>query len=431
MNKTKRNSVIIITVLLVMLVALLASCTPDDGQSVISHKHTLERVAPKAATCTEDGNREYYYCSICNGTFADDEGRMVLSADRYIIPAKEHNVVKHSEKKASCSTTGVKEYYECRNCGLLFRDVDGMFQITAPATTPVTQHSLTKVEKKEPAGFAPGWEEHYACSNCSNLYKDAAALIKTTESEIKIAPDLSGFEYKIAFAPAANIESINGTNGANYISASYTTANGLPATQFTFAPGASYGMEVEAWIHSVVSQTMSNGINLRIPTFSGKERTLELTVTNNGNESISFRYYAESYGDKGGIEITVAPGETKDITFNVNPGSSIGCNYALKLLSNVTEETKVVINGFFHCEGEVNKISLYKNASVTEFKVGDKFSTKGLVVKAYGDQYDEVVISNYMTSIEEGYVFTAEDVGTHTVTVAYGEYTVTYDIVVK
>ena len=36
-----------------------------------------------------------------------------------------------------------------------------------------------------------------------------------------------------------------------------------------------------------------------------------------------------------------------------------------------------------------------------------------------------------MTSIEEGYVFTAEDVGTHTVTVAYGEYTVTYDIVVK
>ena len=51
-------------------------------------------------------------------------------------------------------------------------------------------------------------------------------------------------------------------------------------------------------------------------------------------------------------------------------------------------------------------------------------------VKANGDKYDEVVIANYMTSIEEGYVFTAQDVGKQAIIVAYGEYTVTYEITV-
>ena len=89
------------------------------------------------------------------------------------------------------------------------------------------------------------------------------------------------------------------------------------------------------------------------------------------------------------------------------------------------------MQGFFYCEGEVDGISLYKDAEKKTFKVGDKFSTDGLVVKAKGSSYDEVVIANYMTDIEEGYVFTAEDVGTKTVTVAYGEYTTTYEITIE
>ena len=36
-----------------------------------------------------------------------------------------------------------------------------------------------------------------------------------------------------------------------------------------------------------------------------------------------------------------------------------------------------------------------------------------------------------MTDLEQGYVFTAEDIGTKTVTVAYGEYTVSYEIEVS
>ena len=432
MNKTKRFFVVTLMVLIVVMIAMLAGCTPDGNKVGSSHVHQLTRVAPKAATCLEDGNREYYTCSGCDEIFADEDGTMTLSTEQYYIPAKGHKVASHGEKKATCSTLGIKEYFECRNCGTLFKDAEGMFAISAPVTAPMLNHQLTKVEEKAPIGFTPGYMEHYTCSNCDKIYKDAAALVETNREEIKIAPVLTGFEYKIAFTPAANIESINGTFGADYISAPSVTADdGLPATQYTFKAGTTAGKEVEAWIHSVVNQAMANGQNLRIPTFKDTARKLTLIVTNEGNQSISFRYYAENYGDKGGVDVTVAAGETKEFEFTVNPGSSIGCNYALKLLSDVVDETKVTMHGFFHCEGEVDRISIHSQADKKSFKVGESFSTDGLVIKAHGTNYDEVVIANYLTDVEEGYVFTADDIGTKTVTVAYGEYIVSYDITIS
>ena len=403
MNKTKRIFVAMAMVLITLMITMLAGCS---GQSGNSHVHTLTKVAPKAATCLEAGNREYYICSGCDETFADEEGIMPLSAEKYVISAKGHNVAKHGEKNATCSSEGTKEHYECRACGTLFRDAEGMFQIEEPAKAPILSHELTKVNAQAAVGFVPGWQEHYICANCDHLYKDAFGLEETTHDAIKIAPVLTDFEYKIAFTPAANIESINGTGGADYISAAYTTADGLPATQYTFKNGATSGMEVEAWIIHGINTAMANGQNLRVPTFSGTAREMEVIVRNDGGQSVSFRYYAENYGDKGGVDVTIAAGETKTFKFSVNPGGSIGCNYALKLLSNVSEETKVTMYGYFYCEGEVNSISLHKQASKTTFKVGEKFSTDGLVVKANGEKYDDVVIANYLTDIAEGYVFT-------------------------
>ena len=431
MNKTKRIFVALIMALVTLASTMFAGCSVGTNEQKPLHVHSLTKVTPKSATCLEDGNREYYVCSGCDGAFADAEGTVMLSTNQYIIPAKGHKILKHGEKKASCTSVGTKEHYECRNCGTLFRDANGMFEISEPGKTPVFSHSLTKVDKQEAVGFMPGWEEHYVCNNCDTLYKDAAGQIETTMEELKIAPALTDFEYKIAFTPAANIESINGTGGAEYISAEYTTAeNGLPATQYTLKAGAKANMEVEAWIHSVVSQTMANGQNLRIPTFNGVARKMEMIVKNDGAQDVSFRYYAENYGDKGGVDVRIAAGETKTVSFEVKPGASIGCNYAFKLLSDVAEETKLTMYGYFYCEGEVDSISLYREADKKNFKVGDSFTLAGMVVKAKGASYDEVVIANYMTDLEEGYVFTAEDIGTKTVTVAYGEYTTSYQITI-
>ena len=236
------------------------------------------------------------------------------------------------------------------------------------------------------------------------------------------------YEYKIAFTPAANLESINGTNGADYISAEYTSASdGMPATRFTLKAGATENMEVEAWINQAISVTKENGQNLRIPTFSGQKRALELIVTNEGGQPIKFYYYAENNGDGGGIIVEIAPGETKMVNFEVNPGKSIGCNYAFKLLNDVTEETTLTMHGYFYCRDELDGIEIWKEAECKTFTVGETFNREGLVIQALGEQYDDVIICNYTTNFDE-YVFTATDIGMKTVTVYFDELFVTYDI---
>ena len=429
MNKTKRVFVAAFMAVVCMMSAMFAGCSTSQPTVGVNpkHAHPLVKVEGKGATCTEEGNVEHYVCYECDKFFADEEGRKELTASE-VVKVKSHQILKHNEKSATCMTAGNRAYWECRWCHALFADAEGKVEISAPATLPKADHVITKVDAKEPSGYIAGWVEHYTCTNCQTLYKDAAGLQETTIEEVTVFGQ--EFDYKIAFTPAANIESING-NATAYISAAYTTAtDGMPATQYTFKAGATTGMEVEAWINSVVNQTMANGQNLRIPTFSGTARNLELIVTNDGGQSVSFRYYAENYGDKGGVDVTIAPGETKTVTFSVNPGSSIGCNYALKVLGNVNTETKITMHGYFACEGEVNGINIMKDASDKTFKVGESFSSDGLVVKANGTNYDEVIISNYMTNIAEGYVFTASDIGTKTVLVSFGELTTSYTVTV-
>lgn len=236
------------------------------------------------------------------------------------------------------------------------------------------------------------------------------------------------FQYKIAFTPAKNLESINGTSGAEYISAEYVSGiDGMPATKFSIQSGAASGMEVEAWINREIAYANENGLNLRIPTFSNAERFIELSVTNDGGQEISFYYYAENYGDRGGVNITIVPGETKTFDFKVNPGLSVGCNYAFRLLSDVSVDTSLTMQGYFYCKGELSGIEILKEANLKSFTVGETFDSDGLVIRALGDNYDEVVISNYTTDLD-GYTFSLADVGTKTVTVYFNDFSVTYDI---
>lgn len=86
--------------------------------------------------------------------------------------------------------------------------------------------------------------------------------------------------------------------------------------------------------------------------------------------------------------------------------------------------------GYFDCTDEIESISILQQATKKTFKLGDKFTAKGLVVKANGSNYDDVVIANYAIGIEEGYEFTSANVGTKTVMIKFGKYNVTYDIMI-
>ena len=67
------------------------------AQEVVSTiAHTLTHTAEKAVTCTEDGNYEYWTCSVCNKLFRDAEATQETTANDVNIPATgNHTYVNH------------------------------------------------------------------------------------------------------------------------------------------------------------------------------------------------------------------------------------------------------------------------------------------------------------------------------------------------
>lgn len=86
--------------------------------------HTLgEKVTEKAATCTEDGNIEYYECSVCKGKFADSTG--MHPVDNIVIPALGHTISENVtyKQKPTCTKAGIATY-TCGRCGASQNDVN-------------------------------------------------------------------------------------------------------------------------------------------------------------------------------------------------------------------------------------------------------------------------------------------------------------------
>ena len=80
------------------------------------HTHTMTATAAKAATCTENGNIAYWYCSSCKKYFTDKNGNNVVSQADTVIKAKGHAIVIDAAVDPTYETTGLTEGSHCSTC---------------------------------------------------------------------------------------------------------------------------------------------------------------------------------------------------------------------------------------------------------------------------------------------------------------------------
>ena len=80
------------------------------------HTHTMTATAAKAATCTENGNIAYWYCSSCEKYFTDKDGNNVVSQADTVIKAKGHTIVIDAAVDPTYETTGLTEGSHCSTC---------------------------------------------------------------------------------------------------------------------------------------------------------------------------------------------------------------------------------------------------------------------------------------------------------------------------
>ncbi|MBE7086464.1 MAG: hypothetical protein E7366_04860 [Clostridiales bacterium] len=97
-----------------------ASCnmggTGGNGVGSGICSHSLVYSPEKAATCTNEGKKEYWRCEICNGIFNKKTADVKIDPESMIIPATGHTPVTDEAIAPTQNTTGLKEGSHCSVC---------------------------------------------------------------------------------------------------------------------------------------------------------------------------------------------------------------------------------------------------------------------------------------------------------------------------
>ena len=158
-----------------------------------TNQHLLTKTEAKDATCSESGNKEYWTCEHCGKYFLSDdtnpETAKAIELSETVIPAS-HKLTKVEAKAATCSEDGNKEYWTCEHCGKYFLSDD-----TNPETAKAVEqsetvisvsHKLTKVEAKDATCAEDGNKEYWTCEHCKKYF-----LSDDTNPETAKAVELS------------------------------------------------------------------------------------------------------------------------------------------------------------------------------------------------------------------------------------------------
>ncbi len=177
--------------------ATCEDCGRSYGNINPSCHYHVTKVDLKAATCTETGNREYWYCEGCDKYFSDMALTSEITEEQTVIPALGHNAVKTEEKAATCTETGNREYWYCEGCDKYFSDMALTSEITEEQTViPALGHNAVKTEEKAATCTETGNREYWYCENCGKYFSDEALTKEITKDGIVVKATGHDIELK-------------------------------------------------------------------------------------------------------------------------------------------------------------------------------------------------------------------------------------------
>ena len=142
-----------------------------------AHTHDLKKVDAKAATCTEDGNIEYYQCSdpTCGKLYKDAAGTQEITKADIVIKAGHTDLKLYPAKEPTCDRDGCVAYWFCTGCDNYYFDNNGAVgekTTVEKVAIPATGHKWVLVV----GGYEEGAPNHtIRCSVCGQKKDEAHA----------------------------------------------------------------------------------------------------------------------------------------------------------------------------------------------------------------------------------------------------------------
>ncbi|KQM10176.1 hypothetical protein AOA81_04690 [Methanomassiliicoccales archaeon RumEn M2] len=134
---------------------------PALGHSRQHHAHT-------DSICTENGNIEYWGCTVCGKCYSDESCTVEISKESTVIAYKGHTEVIDEAVAATCTTAGKTVGKHCSVCGEV---------LIAQTDVPALGHDLIHHDAKAPTCTEVGWNAYDTCSRCDySTYSELNAL---------------------------------------------------------------------------------------------------------------------------------------------------------------------------------------------------------------------------------------------------------------
>jgi uncharacterized protein YkwD len=150
-------------------------CGDEYTETINKLGHDMVHNKKVDSDCKTEGKKEYWNCRRCKKDFFDSQGeKEVSSTEDLIIPLAEHNYVLKSEVKATCTSSGEKNY-ECSVCKDTYSEhIDPL------------GHNIVYHEAVEPSCAQKGEREHWHCTNCGIDFNDKDGEYIINEEDISL-----------------------------------------------------------------------------------------------------------------------------------------------------------------------------------------------------------------------------------------------------
>lgn len=160
-----------------MDVTVVPAIITIGGVTPPAHTHDLKKVDAKAATCTEDGNIEYYQCSdpTCGKLYKDAAGTQEITKADTVIKAAHTGIELYPAKEPTCGKDGYVAYWFCTGCDNYYFDNNGAVgekTTVEKVAIPATGHKWVLVV----GSYTDGATQHtIECSVCGQKKDEAHA----------------------------------------------------------------------------------------------------------------------------------------------------------------------------------------------------------------------------------------------------------------
>ncbi|MCD8377014.1 MAG: right-handed parallel beta-helix repeat-containing protein, partial [Oscillospiraceae bacterium] len=160
----------------------------DDAWTLCTHSADLTHVEAADATCTEDGNTEYWCCETCGTLFADEDGTKETTLEAVTVAATGHKDIEYmAASNPTCTEAGNIAYYYCASCGQRFSNILGTVELTeADVTIAATGHSwnledaVTENVKNATCTEKGSYDTVIYCANCNEELARATTTVPAT-----------------------------------------------------------------------------------------------------------------------------------------------------------------------------------------------------------------------------------------------------------